>query len=371
MKRIILTLATVALCFSARAQYLTNQADEAFYYDAQKYTSAEQLYQACRSGTAMPSLLKKGARYRIVGLPENERYLPSALRVELENKKKTQAWIIPALLPDRTQLIPLFPNFREAYRTNALLRRVAPGMNRDEVFVCSNVHFMAEDETPSPWNENYTMWGDERNFMLFYHDSLCCSQMATINLFYYKPHYTVELAGVDCDRPVGNQHVKGSSYWDENFEINWALGTHTLNFAIQNNALATLRLVWDDMVFIGKKSERVIHNGVRFEERYYEQTNSVVARGSQYTDGLLPVAGLQLNENKGWMAQPIVRNFTFAPNDDSNLETIKNTPLKVLFVVLRDGQKFEYTFTLKITDVTYTLEQGSIDQEYMLSALPV
>lgn len=363
--RTLLSLLLLLCTHAAWAQWQTITTDDCFLYETKHYPTAEYMIAQSRAGKAMPRRLKKGEAYRVLALAEQNRFWPVAVQIETR-KKHRKGWLVTSKLQDRTALIPLVEAFRDTFRLHAEQQTLAPHMNATEVFVCSNVFYTPQQQRPCPWNAAYTMWGNEHNFLLFLRDSLCTAQMATRNLFYYKPHYKVELVGVKCNQPVTDQHLKESSYWDENFEINWALGDHTYNFALQNNSTATLHLQWDKMAVVGQKSERVIHHGTQLEQRFQAQTPSVVARGTTFTDALLPVPRLSYQEESGWLCPPLVDAKVFSPHDRASIDKVLGTEHRILFVVTRDEHTYEYTFTLRLTDVQFTLEQGSIDALYQL-----
>ena len=338
-----------------------------YFYELKKYPTARAMYEASVNNTAMPKKLKKGERYRVIGMAEEDRLWGTCLKVRLEKKGK-EGWILTTKLADRTALIPFFPDFREEYLPNVKARTLSPGMNADEVFLATNVHFTKEKSKPCPLNPDYTQWGEDGKCLIFHNDSLVANSFWGNSVFYYKPSYTLELLQVETNQPVSSQNIKGSSYWDENIEINWALGIHTLNFAVKNLSLQSVKLLWDDMVYINDRSMRVIHNGVRLDDRNSAQAGYVVARETSYSDGLMPSSWVEYKEGRGWISRPIIKNDGLSADDEKAKEKVVGQTLKILFAFQKGDEKYEYTFTLRVSGVNYSLEKGRLEDILVLSS---
>lgn len=116
---------------------------------------------------------------------------------------------------------------------------------------------------------------------------------------------------------------------------------------IRNKTSSTLRLLWDEVVFIDTDGEesRVMHLGIRSMERDRSMPASIIAAGSTLTDQITPINRVRYAERR----HGGLRTETSALLSRTNLREGASIGLLLPFEV--DGQRMEYTVHLTVTPV--------------------
>lgn len=81
---------------------------------------------------------------------------------------------------------------------------------------------------------------------------------------------------------------------------------------IKNKSLNTIKVIWDEAVFVGINSEtsKVIHSGIKFSEKEKPQVPSTIIRGATLTDMIMPTDNIRYSEYiKDWGASPLFNNL--------------------------------------------------------------
>lgn len=84
-----------------------------------------------------------------------------------------------------------------------------------------------------------------------------------------------------------------------------------VQFVLQNRSNSTLRLHWDESVFIqtNRRVSRVAHQGVKYNDINQSQPPSLVPRGALLEDFVVPTASISFNNN-AWVEEPFLRQLT-------------------------------------------------------------
>lgn len=79
-------------------------------------------------------------------------------------------------------------------------------------------------------------------------------------------------------------------YEDDYINIVWYVGSKQFNFDLTNKSGHTLKINWDDISYVDYKGQtgRVMHSGVKYNERNNSQPASTVPKGASLSDLLLP-----------------------------------------------------------------------------------
>jgi hypothetical protein len=167
--------------------------------------------------------------------------------------------------------------------------------------------------------------------------------------------------------------LSGDRYVFEDSLLSATLGVakSRVNFSIRNKSDHSLKLVWDEAVFIETDGQtgRVAHSGVKYVDRNESQPSSVIPAGSSLSDFVLPTNRIYYREGiyrayysnpGGWEELPLVlpamkqmspgdsaaaRQFSRGANLNEGKRFGVVLPLEV------DGALNEYTFWFEIRKV--------------------
>ena len=113
-------------------------------------------------------------------------------------------------------------------------------------------------------------------------------------------------------------------------------------FSIHNLSDNTLKVIWDEAAYVDANgsTSKVIHSGVKYNERENSQTPSIIVKGAKITDIAVPVNNIEHNEILGWFSKPL-----YQPAQEGNIALllpfqIKGVTNEYLFV-------FNRTFVLR------------------------
>lgn len=144
--------------------------------------------------------------------------------------------------------------------------------------------------------------------------------------------------------------VKGY-YSDESILIAPNISSDAITIIIKNTAAETIKVLWDDAVFIDQKglSHRIIHIGTKFDEKEKAQVPSVIAPSSRIEETLYPSDYINWTYGawgqSGWQKQSIYNIYQpYATLQDAQMEIDEVEPIKLLLPIESNGIKKEYTF---------------------------
>lgn len=121
---------------------------------------------------------------------------------------------------------------------------------------------------------------------------------------FYKPILTkVERTDNPEDRyggisEVNKEDVNWFRFSDENIDFEISGTISTFNFLLTNKTNNTIKLIWDDAVFVhvNGNTSKVMHNGIKYSERNNAQVASTVIRNSKLIDSIVPVDFVSYSE---------------------------------------------------------------------------
>lgn len=112
--------------------------------------------------------------------------------------------------------------------------------------------------------------------------------------------YTVGMDRVDCIPKCSDTESystvtlpDGSTryvYEDQILRIVWSLTNTGFDFELENLADRSFKIPWDDAAYVNQDgiSKKVIHSGIKYEDKAKPQPPTVVPRRSKIYDGLIP-----------------------------------------------------------------------------------
>lgn len=112
-------------------------------------------------------------------------------------------------------------------------------------------------------------------------------------------------------------------------------------FSLKNLSEHSIRIVWDEAVFVDTEgvTSKVIHEGIKYNERNNSQTNSIIISNATLEDIVVPNKNIRYSEIlKEWVIDPIYP----LKKDLLNLEIKLMLPIQIKNVIN------EYVFIFKI-----------------------
>jgi len=180
--------------------------------------------------------------------------------------------------------------------------------------------------------------------------------------------YRVGLSNVEAPADARTQYgeskivkldVDGATnykYEDDYIDISWFVGLSSFSFSLNNKSNYSIKIPWDDVAYIDMEGRagRVMHAGVKYNERNNSQPASVVPKGASIKDVVIPADNVYFVSGQygGWKEGRLFK----LPVDRTNIEEAKGIyvgkTVRVLFPVIIQDVKNEYVFEFKIDDIT-------------------
>lgn len=203
----------------------------------------------------------------------------------------------------------------------------------------------------------------------------------------YFADYQLSLNRVEHPKNVPNIYgiqkidtLTGNSKYNYCFEdslvrILWLADGKQIIFSIENKTDNTIKIPWDDAAYVDEDnhSHRVIHSGVKYDDRANPQPPSVIVRRGVIEDFVFPTDYLQFvpeSENNApyWIEQSF---FMYSEKHDITEQTTPETNGKfkaaanenigkscqVLLPMQIDSIVHEYIFTFNVSNVTFGVKR--------------
>ena len=123
-----------------------------------------------------------------------------------------------------------------------------------------------------------------------------------------------------------------------------------------------MRINWDEAsLIIDGKSRRVMHKGVKFNDRNSPQAPTVIPSNSQIDDLVLPTDNVSYREGTysqnssspaSWEQRDLFITRAFNEEDKRKIMDNKGKIFKFFLPIEQNGQKLNYTFEFEILDIS-------------------
>lgn len=135
-------------------------------------------------------------------------------------------------------------------------------------------------------------------------------------------------------------------YSDDDLAIGFSSILNTaVRFSIQNKTDQTMRIIWDDTVFvdIDNSTSRVMHLGVRYIDRNDSQPPTVIPSGARVDDQIVPTKNVYYQSGRygGWRTRPIIPQDSRALDYDGQV-------ISVVMPIEIGGERSEYRFDFEV-----------------------
>ena len=107
-------------------------------------------------------------------------------------------------------------------------------------------------------------------------------------------------------RVITDRNLTRYSYVDNIISIVIDHNESEFNFSILNLSDNTLKIIWDEAAFVGVdgSTSKVIHSGIKYNDREKAQIPSIIVKGSSLEDIVVPVNNIVLSNNT-WDTLPM------------------------------------------------------------------
>lgn len=322
------------------------------FCDVNDYATPDEISEAMKNKTLKSITLKKGERFKVVALDMNS----MSAKIQLPNGKV--GWIDALQVPNPRDYLP-YVQFRDKYRPNLQTGSVAPGMTREEVYMVTGNYLRPGSKSYKAFKNDYIWYNYTNADYMFYKNSLYfASSTAGKGSFYYNSTPSYKLIGATRNESVMDNNISSDlTYKDELFNIVWSIDRNKINFSLKNNAPGSIKVLWDDMAFVGidGESKRGIHKGIKYSEKEKEQAPSIVARNTELHDILIPTQYIHYKKStEEWEAYPFISDTTYSPEDEAS-QRPDGKKVQVLLPIIVNEKKYEYQFVFEITKISFFL----------------
>lgn len=322
------------------------------FYDVNDYSTPDAVNEAIKNKTVKKETLKKGERFKVLSFDRES----MSAKIQLPDGKT--GWVYALQVPNQRDFLP-YIQFRDEFRPNLQTGTVAPGMTREEVYIITGNYLSSGSKSYKAFKNDYIWYNYTNADYMFYKNSLYfASSTSGKGSFYYNTTPSYKLIGATRNESVMDNNISSDMiYKDELFDIVWVIDRNKINFTLKNNAPGSIKVLWDDMAFvgIGGESKRVIHKGIKYSEKEKEQAPSIVARNTELHDILIPADNLHYKKStENWEAYPFIADTTYSPEDEAS-QRPDGKKIQVLLPIIVNEKRYEYLFVFEITKIHFSL----------------
>jgi hypothetical protein len=152
---------------------------------------------------------------------------------------------------------------------------------------------------------------------------------------------------------------------DDMIKSFWVVGSTRIIFSIENKTDYSIKLIWDETVYVDEngRSQRVMHQGVKYTDSHSSMPSSVIVKNGVLEDIILPSDNVYYESGKygGWRTNPlfpdeVTYEFGSAPMDPdaaiADLEVLadsqKESIVRILLPLEIEGVVNEYLFSFLV-----------------------
>lgn len=322
------------------------------FYDMNDYSTLDEVSEAIRNKTIKSSTLKKGERFKVLSLDVKS----MCAKIQLTSGKT--GWVYALKVPNQRDFLP-YVQFRDKFRPNLQTGSVAPGMTREEVYIITGNYLSPGSKSFKAFKNDYIWYNYTNADYIFYKNSLYfASSVSGKGVFYYNSTPRYKLVNATRNESVMDNNISSDLiYKDELLNIAWSIDRNKVNFTLKNNASSSIKILWDDMAFVGlnNDSHRIIHKSIKFNEKEKEQAPSIVARNAELHDLLIPADNIYYKKSwDKWSAHPFVDDFFYSPEDEAS-QRPDGQKIQVLLPIIVNEKRYEYQFVFEIQKINFDL----------------
>lgn len=149
--------------------------------------------------------------------------------------------------------------------------------------------------------------------------------------------------------------VSKYQYEDDYMRIVWYVDLKQFNFSLTNKSSHSMKINWDDISYvdINGSAGRVIHAGVKYNEKSNAQAPTTIPRRASINDMVVPSDNIFYNQYTGWLTKFLFPlHYTEQSALDANAPKYVGKEMVILMPIEIEGVRNEYMFIFKVDRFT-------------------
>jgi hypothetical protein len=175
--------------------------------------------------------------------------------------------------------------------------------------------------------------------------------------------YDVALSSIEVPANVKQQYgetkivtfnendVNKYSYEDGYMKITWYVTSTTFYFDLVNKSGHAIKINWDDVAYVNIKgaTSRVMHAGVKYNEKDKSQPASVVPKNATISELVLPTDNVFYQDGVGWREANLIPSF-YQSIDALKKEapTYVGKKMRILMPIVIENVQNDYIFEFNV-----------------------
>lgn len=133
---------------------------------------------------------------------------------------------------------------------------------------------------------------------------------------------------------------------DKNVSIKFKLNKESIGFTLSNKTKNPIRIDWNQVSYVdtGRKSHKVIHEGVKFSSKSEPQAPTIIPPTSSIDDVISPSGYISYSSSGNWYQKPIL------PEGEEALP-YKGKTFSIFLPLEINGTIKDYFFSFRIVDI--------------------
>lgn len=143
----------------------------------------------------------------------------------------------------------------------------------------------------------------------------------------------------------------GYKYEDDLINIIWKVSRKEFKFDITNKTNHSMKINWDDISYvdINGRVGRVMHSGVKYNEKNNSQPPTTIPRGASLSDLLLPTDNVSFVSTRdgGYWSEEVLVN----PSSAEDIPLYIGKTMQIAMPISIENVQNDYIFIFKITNI--------------------
>jgi len=176
--------------------------------------------------------------------------------------------------------------------------------------------------------------------------------------FAQKGSYVLKLTNVELDgSSVGKVKIDSikpsqlimyvNNYSDSLIDGSFKWSTSSIEFELTNKSKKTIKVIWNDAAYIdyNKNTGKVMHAGVKYIDRNYDQPATSIISEAKITDLVTPTGNVFYRSGSygGWDKNPLLPSV-----GKKEEKLLVGKKVKILLPILYGSKQLDYVFTFDI-----------------------
>lgn len=165
--------------------------------------------------------------------------------------------------------------------------------------------------------------------------------------------YSAHLYSVEAPKNKLVLDTIQSIYEDSLIKIAWVYGGTSIDFDLLNKSNQTLKIIWDDAIFIsiGNESEPIFHSGIKYIDRADPKAPTSVYKNMHLSDMISPCSYSYFISGQygGWTSKPLIpqKINVWSAKKHEYLPYLINQTMRVILPIKMGENTLEYVFSFR------------------------